>query len=149
MSQANYLVSGLAQPEPVLCESAGAWPAACLCPGLHQPQEPGQQPLSLSPSRTHPPSLSPAAPWPASPWVMPGLGSGVGEACIVADHCGSAGGESKDFLAWSKSFPSPPAERFGAEDGLFPMGFEPGASGCPCTELLLNVPASTDLGRFA
>lgn len=67
MSQTNYPASGLAQPELVLCELAGARPAACLCPGSHQPQEPQQQPISLSPSCTQPPSLSPVAPWPRQP----------------------------------------------------------------------------------
>lgn len=67
MSQINNPVARLAQPEPVLHESAGAWPAACLFLGSHRPQEPGEEPVSLSPSCTHPPSLSPAAPQPDQP----------------------------------------------------------------------------------
>lgn len=52
---------------------------------------------------------------PSPPWLlarlMQGLGSDGREAHIVAAHCGRAAGESKDFLAWSKSFPSPPCCR--------------------------------------
>lgn len=66
----------------------------------------------------------------------------------MAAHCGWAGGENKDFLSWSKSFLSPPSSQvLGAEGGLFPTGFGPGASGCPCTELLLNVQAPRSQAR--
>ena len=67
MSWMNNPVSRLAWPEPASHESAGAWPAACLSPGSCRLQEPGEEPVSLSPSRTHPLSLSPAASRPNRP----------------------------------------------------------------------------------
>lgn len=58
-----------------------------------------EEPVSLSPSRQPPSIPLPCGSRPGRPRVTPGLGSSVGEASIVAAHCGPAGGESKDFLA--------------------------------------------------
>lgn len=65
------------------------------------------QARSRLPYRPPAPARRPSPPWLLA-WLMRGLGSDGGEAHIVAAHCGRAAGESKDFLAWSKSFPSPP-----------------------------------------
>nr|XP_027326620.2 uncharacterized protein LOC113845451 [Anas platyrhynchos]XP_027326621.2 uncharacterized protein LOC113845451 [Anas platyrhynchos]XP_027326622.2 uncharacterized protein LOC113845451 [Anas platyrhynchos] len=78
------------------------------CPRAHASRR--DQARSRLPYR--PPAL---ARRPSPPWLlarlMQGLGSDGREAHIVAAHCGRAAGESKDFLAWSKSFPSPPCCR--------------------------------------
>lgn len=53
--------------------------------------------------------------------------------------------EEKARISWPGASPSrllPAAECFGAEGGLFPTGFGPGARGCPCLELLPNVRGS-------
>lgn len=91
------------------------------CPPLPGLQEPERSRFPYRPPAA--PSVPlPCGSWPGRPRVKRGFGSGAGEISIVAAHSGPAAGESKDFLAWSKSFPSPPSCR------------EPQGSGVGCSQ---------------
>lgn len=102
-----------------------------------------EEPVSLSPSRSPPPSLSPAAPGPAAPGSRRGLAAARGKRALWLPTAARL--EEKARISWPGASPSrllPAAECFGAEGGLFPTGFGPGARGCPCLELLPNVRGS-------
>lgn len=102
-----------------------------------------EEPVSLSLSRSPPPSLSPAAPGPAAPGSRRGLAAARGKRALWLPTAARL--EEKARISWPGASPSrllPAAESLGAEGGLFPTGFRPGARGCPCRELLLNAQGS-------